>query len=311
MLIAQFDELLPWLTGFLGPIELLSDRSRMHPGERASTLYLRAASGNCYLKTYPQRADWETEVHAYEQWARAFGDHAPRLLAVRDVEPLGLVISELEGTALEETRLSVNQERAVWRRAGEALRPLHELADGEFFGPCLRDGSPASKPVYEAREYVTAELEDWLRRGTRLGCLNDGELAIIKHARSLIPSFEGEKPCPCHRDYCPPNWLVTENGDWAGVIDFEFAYWDVRVADFTRYPSWEWIDRPDLMESFFEGYGRSLTPQEEEQRRFSHVLYALGAIVWGSENVYHGFAREGRRSLEWLGRNSNVQREDP
>jgi thiamine kinase-like enzyme len=39
----------------------------------------------------------------------------------------------------------------------------------------------------------------------------------------LITAFEGEPAVPCHRDDGPANWLVTDDGHWAGVIDFEFA----------------------------------------------------------------------------------------
>lgn len=169
-----------------------------------------------------------------------------------------------------------------------------------MLGPCWRDGTYAGTPSYDASEYVSRDLEGWLERGLSGKYLTDDELAIVRAARSLIPAFEGERPVPCQRDYCPANWLVTGEGLWAGVIDFEFAYWDVRVADFIRYPDWDWMNRPDLVEAFFEGYGRSLTPQEEGQRLFAHALYALSAIVWGNENAYYVFAAEGRQALKHL-----------
>jgi Ser/Thr protein kinase RdoA (MazF antagonist) len=102
-------------------------------------------------------------------------------------------------------------------------------------------------------------------------------------------------------DYGPANWLVSDEGVWTGVIDFEFAYWDVRVTDFTRYPEWQWIERPDLIEAFFEGYGRAFTPQEEQQRLVSHAQFALSAVVWGLESAYYGFAAEGHQALKRLG----------
>ena len=77
--------------------------------------------------------------------------------------------------------------------------------------------------------------------------------------------------------------------------------WNVRATDFTRYPDWDWIVRPDLVEAFFEGYGR-LTPEEEQQRLVAHVRYALTAVVWGRANEYHGFAEEGRNALRHLGK---------
>lgn len=299
--VASGDEVLSWCASVLGACEVLEDQSREHPGERATARRVRTREGYCYLKTYPERSHWESEVHAYEQWAPAFGDLAPRLLAVRDEEPLALVISELAGKVLEEVSLPPSQERAVWRRAGAALVALHQLAVGGYFGPSLRNDACAEAPIHDAREYVNRDLDNWIERGTRIGRLNDDDLAIVRSARGLVSALSGEPPIPCHRDYGPANWLVRNDGAWAGVIDFEFARWDVRVADFTRYPDWEWMRRPDLVDAFFVGYGRSLSPKEEQQRLVAHVQYALGAIVWGEENAYHGFAQEGRQALRRLG----------
>ena len=149
-------------------------------------------------------------------------------------------------------------------------------------------------------EYVSAELERQADEGARSGYLSERELAIVGAARGLAPAFAGERPVPCHRDYGPANWLVTPDGAWSGVIDFEFAYWDVRVADFSRYPNWEWMDRPELLDAFFDGYGRSPTPKEEQQLIVARTQYAVGAISWGREHSYHGFEEEGRRALRYL-----------
>lgn len=294
------EEILNWCASILGPFEMLSDHTRSHPGSRTALYRLRTPTGYCYLKTHRARSAWETEVHAYEQWAPAFGSFAPRLLAVRAEEPLALVISELPGQILAEVKLSPSQERAVWRAAGQALVNLHDLAVGPCFGPCRRDGACSGLPISDAQAYLLTEFEAWVNRGVRAGCLSEDELTLLNAVRDLIPAFAGEPPVPCHRDYGPDNWLVTDEGTWAGVIDFEFAYWDVRVADFTRYPNWEWIHRPDLLAAFHEGYGRSLTPQQEQQRLVAHALYALNAIVWGHENAYYGFAAEGHQALKHL-----------
>jgi Ser/Thr protein kinase RdoA (MazF antagonist) len=297
----QTQEVLNWCTSVLGPFEVVSDHSQAHPGARATAYRLHTPLGYCYVKTYQDPAHWASEAHGYEQWAPAFGDFAPRLLAVRDKEPLALVISELPGQSLAKVQLAASQEQAVWRAAGQALVALHNLAVGEYFGPCRRDGTRAGTPIYQAQAYISTVFDDWVDRGIRAGYLSDDELAIIRATLGLLPAFEGERPLPCHRDYYPANWLVTADGVWTGVIDFEFAYWDVRVADFTRYPDWDWINRPDLVEAFFEGYGRTFTPEEEQQRLVAHAQYALSAIVWGRENSYHGFAEEGRQALRRLG----------
>jgi hypothetical protein len=296
----QLAELLQWCAAVVGPCGLLSDHRRAHPGERSAVSRLRTACGYAYLKTYRDATLWASEAHAYQCWAPAFGDYAPRLLAVRAQQPLAVLMGELPGRLLEEVRLDLPHERAAWRAAGQALAGLHELASGEWFGPCRQDGTCAGTPVYDARQYVRLEFEDLLERGQRGGFLGPDELDVVRAACRMLPAFAGERPRPCHRDYCPANWLVSQHGDWAGVIDFEFARWDVRAADFTRYPDWDWISRPDLVAAFFEGYGRNFTPAEEQQRLVEHVLYALGAIVWGCENAYFGFAAEGRQALRHL-----------
>lgn len=296
-----FSELLPWCEAVLGPVQVISDHTREHPGARAGSLRLRAASGETYLKLHRDPAHWASEAHGYERWAPAFGRYAPRLLGVHDGEPLAVLISALPGKVLEETHLSRDQELAAWRAAGSALAGLHSHAGGAFFGPLNRDGSPAGQPITDPVAWVESQFEDWLARGEHIGALQDRELKVVNAARALLPAFQGERPTPCHRDYCPANWLVDAQGRWAGVIDFEFSYWDVRAADYTRYPEWSWIDHPERIEAFFDGYGRRSTPAEEQQRRASLALYALGAVVWGGENDYHGFAAEGRRALEVLG----------
>jgi Ser/Thr protein kinase RdoA (MazF antagonist) len=295
-------EALAWCASVLGPVEVVTDTSREHAGLRAAAHRLRTPSGGCYLKTHRDRSHWENEVHAYEHWAPAFGDCAPRLLAVHAEEPLALLIGELPGTVLEEVQLTSTQAQDIWRAAGWALAGLHSLPAGEYFGPCRRDGACAGTPVYDARQYVSSKIEAQVERGLRGGFLSEDELAVVRAACALLPAFEGERPRPCHRDYCPANWLVSLEGAWTGVIDFEFSGWDVRASDFSRYPNWDWIEHPELAEAFFEGYGHPFTPAEEQQRLVAHMQYALDAVVWGMENCYFGFAADGRKAFKHLGK---------
>jgi aminoglycoside phosphotransferase (APT) family kinase protein len=294
------DTVLQWCAAVLGPFEVAADATRAHPGERTGSCRIRTQTGDCYVKMQRDRSFWEGEVHAYERWAQAFGEAAPRLLAVREEEPLAVVISALPGRVLEGRQLPLAQERAAWRAAGQALVALHDLAVGECFGPVHRDGRCAGAPIREAEEFVLAYLEEWEARGLAADCLSADERATLRAARTLVPAFAGERPRPCHRDYCPANWLINDEEAWSGVIDFEFSQWDVRATDFSRYANWEWLGRPDLIEAFFEGYGRAFTPAEEQQRLLAHTQYALSAIVWGHETGYLGFAREGRESLQHL-----------
>lgn len=294
-------ELLDWCRDVLGPIEVVADHSRSHPDRVSGTWSLRARASCHFVRAHRNRPFWETEVHAYERWASAFGDRAPKLLAVREEEPLAIVISGLPGRAMKEAELTASQQRAAWRDAGRALAALHDSAVGEYFGPCRRDGSPATEPIPDAVRYISADLEGQLDRGIQKGYLSEVEMGVIRAARDLTTVFQGERPVPCHHDYAPDNWLVADDGTWAGVIDFEFARWDVRITDFARHPDWEWMTQSDLLEAFVDGYGQPLTAKREKQLLVARVQYALSAVVWGSDNAYHGFAKEGHQALEHLG----------
>ena len=298
------EPILQWCASLVGPCQVASGDQR--PDARSSTVRLWTPKGACYLKLHQDRACWEREVHGYERWAPAFGAFAPPLLGVHEAEPLALLLGELPGAILEGQRLPADLERAAWRRAGQMLAGLHAAAgqpaaaEGAFFGPCGRDGLPTGPPIRDAVAYVETELEREIDAAICAGYLTDMERAVLRAAQRLAPAFAGERPVPCHRDYCPYNWLVTEEGEWAGVIDFEFAHWDVRVVEFSRYPDWEWMHRPDLVEALLEGYGRPLTPREEEQCLVTRAQYALGAITWGMEASYLGFVEEGRQALKHL-----------
>lgn len=292
------DRVLAWASTMVGTYEIVSGAQR--PDGRSSISRLRTSSGFCYLKVHEQRDTWAQELHGYERWADAFEGFAPSLLGVHEEAPLALIIGELPGAVLKDVDLPVEQERAVWRSAGQMLAQLHGYAEGHFFGPCRRDGSPAGEVFGDAVEYVSSSLEREIEKANQFDYLRENELAVLRSAQGKSAAFADEPPIPCHRDYCPYNWLVDERGEWCGVIDFEFAHWDIRVADFSRYPDWEWIDRPDLLDAFFEGYGRALTPAEAEQRLVAYAQYALSAITWGMEASYFGFVEEGRQALKEL-----------
>ena len=300
--MTQGDEVLEWARREIDGAERVSDHSRTHGGHESSTRRIKTSECYAYLKTHSSRSHWEAEVHGYEQWAHVFGENAPRLLAVKSSEPYALIITELRGSILEDMELEPDRERSVWRAAGAALPPLHDLPSGSHFGGTDRFGVCAGDAASDPIVCLTNRYTEQIEQASRAGYLSDDELKTVHAARELIPSFSGERPTACHRDYCAANWLVDDQGAWAGVIDFEFSRWDLRVADFTRDAHWSWIRRPELVEAFFEGYGRRPTGEEEKQMLVAHTEYALGAIVWGHENAFYGFEQEGRDALLHLSR---------
>ena len=300
MLGDQLRDVLAWCASAVGPCEPADTDVRFHG--RASVLKLKTASGFCYLKVHREPATWDPEIHAYENWVQAFGDKAPRMLAVREQEPWALLIAELPGEVIVDRPISEAHLSRAWHEAGRALARLHGLAIGEAFGPCRRNGTTAGPPVRDAVEYVASRLAADAEGSERSGFLDAAEAGVVRDAQKLVGAYAGERPVPCHRDYGPDNWLIDDIDRLIGVIDFEMSAWDVRVADFSRYPRWEWMLRPDLVDAFFDGYGRTLTSVEQEQLLVAHVQYALSAILWGHEHEYHGFVREGHDALAAIGR---------
>jgi Ser/Thr protein kinase RdoA (MazF antagonist) len=293
------DSLTTWCAATTGgQCRVISDQARFHG--RTQVLRMDTRIGICYVKIHRDRAAWENEAHGYGRWAPAFGSQAPRLLGARETPPYALLLSELPGRPMAEVSLSADQELAVWRQAGQALRRLHDRPAGSHFGPSRRNGSPLDRPINNAIIYIGQELAEGRQKGVAAGWLNETELAVTGAALERLVAFREELPVPCHRDYGPANWLIAPDGTWAGVIDFEFSRWGVRVADFSRYPDWEWIRRPELIDALMAGYGRALTSQEQEQRLVARVRYALSAIVWGQANAYYGFVQEGRDALRHL-----------
>lgn len=297
---SQKENALIWAKSQLGACEIISDHSKEHGGHESATCRLYTDAGYCYLKIHQSPTHWHHEIHAYENWAHTFGHFAPKLLCVHDQPPLALIITELPGQVAENTTLIPEQERALWQSAGQALVALHTFATGTYLGSCLRDGTPASSPSTKPiQTQISNRLQTQIKKAQHQNLLTSDEHKTLNATLELTPAFEGEKTIPCHRDYCTANWLV-HNGTWSGIIDFEFAYWDVCVADFSRDPHWHWIHRPDLIDAFFEGYGRPLTPQENQQLLVAHVEYALGAIVWGQAHEFYGFKKEGQDALAHL-----------
>ena len=298
--MSDLDAVLRWCVEVLEDAEILTDYSKEHGGHESSTFRVRMGKRYAYLKVHESAEHWQQEVHGYEKWARAFGKHTPELIAVRDESPLALIVSELPGRVLENQQLPRAQEQAVWRTAGKALVALHALPAGDCFGSCLRDGSCTEATAPNAVDYVGQRFGKLIEQAIAGDYVGKNELATLQAAHALVPAFEGEKPCACHRDYCAANWLVDAHGHWTGVIDFEFAHWDVRVSDFARDPHWNWVHRRDLMDAFFDGYGLEITTGINQQLLVARAEYALNAITWGRDNAFYGFEREGHEALAFI-----------
>lgn len=115
-----------------------------------------------------------------------------------------------------------------------------------------------------------------------------------------------------HGDFRLRNILHDGGEDTDGsvaVIDLGRSEPGPAVRDLVRLPD-AWADRPDLHAAFMAGYGRPLTPAEEDRLVIDMAIDAVRGISFG---VVHGdpeLAERGHRTLARLRaerRNSSVK----
>jgi Ser/Thr protein kinase RdoA (MazF antagonist) len=268
----------------LGPCELQADCSWGH--RRSSVLRMRDGNGaTWFLKCHGDSARYRAELHAYRNWVAALQDAAPRLRAFDD-SLLAMILSAVPGEAppwpaAETTGLFSDRraERDIQREAGRVLRQLHE-----------------AQPGLPWPDFAAVKIQQF-------ECLKPAAATVLRRseldrARREIAALE-EAPAPlrvpCHHDYTPRNWLVSDGT--LHVIDFEWSGLDAWVADLARLDLGPWATRPDLRDGFLEGYGRDLSPADHRVLRGCAVLTSVWLIVKAHETRQPSFEDASRRSL--------------
>jgi Ser/Thr protein kinase RdoA (MazF antagonist) len=229
------------------------------------------------VKQHSSRAKHDREVHAYRHWTRALGSCAPELAAIDDQAMIILL------TALPGKSLPGNGTAAVFSRAGALLRRFHDAAP------------PVELPWF--RDWVQDRGRYWASQARALLSGADARIAA-SHIAALaqVPTLRGS---PCHLDFQPRNWLVSQTGKVC-VVDFEHSRIDLTVRDFVRLRFRVWGARPDLQEAFFDGYGRALTEDEDELVWHLGALDALTALARGHQTGRQELIASGLATLRHL-----------
>ncbi|MET7457221.1 phosphotransferase [Streptomyces sp. NPDC005574] len=92
--------------------------------------------------------------------------------------------------------------------------------------------------------------------------------------------------------------LLDENGSLA-VIDFERSEPGPAIRDLVRFSD-AWAAQPGLHDAFMSGYGRELTPAEEERFVIDSTLDALSGIQYGAAHADAETRQRGHRTLACL-----------
>jgi Ser/Thr protein kinase RdoA (MazF antagonist) len=210
--------------------------------------------------TPPGAGGSSSEVSAYRHWAGALGPGRAPVLTAADSQFLAIVISALPGQVARGMRLAVGDERAVHRQAGVLLRRFHQAV------PPTREGFDADAAIGRVDEHLRSAA----------GLLGPGDAALV---RSCAAGLAGLAPqlhaVPAHGDMQPRNWLWDRPARRLALIDFERAESAPAVRDLVRPEYGSWDQRPDLRDSFMDGYGRTLTSIETKAMRYLAGLDGL------------------------------------
>lgn len=278
----------------LGPVDQVANISWDH-GE-SQVWRLKGSGRKAVLKAHRQGRKLRQELAAYREWMPRLSPklpaslRTPQLIAEKLEHPRALLLGWEEGQLLEAATVAPEVERDLHRLAGIFLQALHSLATTDVDTMSLAD-------AYLRR------LAVWSHRATNVlpRKLIDN---VNAYAVEAVPYVSLQSRVPCHRDFTPRNWLVDTAQGQAGaltVIDFEHSHPDLYLADLQRMWAGLWPSRPDLRESFFEGYGRSLSADDEAALRSTMAMWGLTTVVWAREHGDAELEQVGLTVLSKLG----------
>lgn len=240
----------------LGPVDVL-DRPVVRG--RSRVVHVRDSGGRrWFAKRLVTQAPYDAEVAGHRLWAGTPGIPTPE--AVCD-ERRCLLLPEVRG------RQPSGQSRRVLRAAGAMLRTLHEAVP------------PPTWPS-TWRELAVDDTDRRLAHLARKGVTVDH--GLVRDHAALLAEIPVLVDVATHGDFQPHNWRWRRGR--LHVFDFAGAGLRPAAYDLGRLRFAACWERPDLFEALLSGYGRELTPAEEQ---FIEALLPWRAVVAISLGLRH------------------------
>ena len=269
----------PWVEEHLGEVREAADASWDHGA--SDVVRVTCAGGSAFLKRHRDRRKFDQERAAYADWCPGL-EAAATLLAATEAPGPALLVDAAPGVPLAQlTSLSVDTERAHWFRAGAFLAALHALPHEDEDELCLPDA-------------WSRRAEAWVRRAGSTITREEADEVLSLTSAPWPETAELPRRVPCHRDFTPRNWIVTDGS--LAVIDFEHARPDWALVDLARALEEIPEGRDDLVDALWAGYGTDRAALEAFLPRVL-AAQAIAKIAWAREHGDARFERSGRELL--------------
>ncbi|MEU7607052.1 phosphotransferase [Streptomyces sp. NPDC041003] len=193
-----------------------------------------------------------------------------------------VVITAVPGDSLHGAVHPPQEEQLIFHRIGRLAAAIHASAPAR----------PATGPVLPL-----GKLKRHLDAARLL--LAPGDEEFVKAVAGRAAALPALATVPTHGDFQLRNLLWDPAAKTLHVIDFERSEEGPGVRDFVRLAD-AWHGRPDLFEALIEGYGRPLTPAEEQYMEVLTVLDSVSGIAYGAANRDPELIERGRRALARL-----------
>lgn len=255
-----------------------------------------------YLKTYSRKERWHPEVYAYNNWICHLKPYVPEMIEAFEGDGWqAILIISIDGTIMRETDLDSGAVEAVYYKAGELTKSIHNSQVGEWFGRPDKDGNPLElyyhgNPV----NYVSKSISDIANRSMQEGLLEPSEIELLEWALQNVKVFEHTKIVPISWDSTPGNWLVDKDGVFTGMIDFENMLWGIDVDHFSILFERYFIGNESAMRAFFQGYGLEVLQEKDTQIKICCIKIAIGDIYWGTQNNSPRVIDYGRKLMKQI-----------
>jgi len=270
------------ITTIIGPYRVI-ENYRVQ-GARTMVWKVTNGSKSFILKLYRKKRKWHPEVYAYSNWVTEYAPYAPELITVIEHEDIqGILTSEISGVPLRQLQMPDPVKAEVFFRAGQLAGNLHRCQPGKWFGIPDSQGFPLQDCFNDPVTAMKTDFQRWFTKAIDLHCLEKTEIAIGEWALDQMGVFAGERPLPINQDYTPGNWLIDEQGNLVGVIDFECMLWGVRVNSFGLLWHRYFPQNPQLENAFWEGYGVNPWNTDPIQVGIVCIQIGMADIALGTE----------------------------